>query len=28
VALAQICGLGPAGYPLAVRAMAVHLGAA
>jgi 3-dehydroquinate dehydratase-2 len=28
VALAQICGLGPAGYPLAVRALAVHLGAA
>ncbi|MGI1661862.1 type II 3-dehydroquinate dehydratase [Palleronia sp. KMU-117] len=28
VALGQICGLGAAGYPLAVRAMAVHLGAA
>jgi 3-dehydroquinate dehydratase II len=28
VALAQICGLGAAGYPLAVRAMAGHLGAA
>jgi 3-dehydroquinate dehydratase-2 len=28
VALGQICGLGPAGYPLAVRAMAEHLGAA
>jgi len=27
VALGQICGLGPAGYPLAVRAMAGHLGA-
>ena len=26
VALAQICGLGPAGYPLAVRALAEHLG--
>ncbi len=25
VALAQICGLGPAGYPLALRAMAGHL---
>lgn len=26
VALGQICGLGAAGYPLAIRAMAVHLG--
>ncbi|HHB80843.1 MAG TPA: type II 3-dehydroquinate dehydratase, partial [Aliiroseovarius sp.] len=25
VALAQICGLGPAGYPLAIRALAQHL---
>ncbi len=25
VALAQICGLGPAGYPLAIRAMVQHL---
>lgn len=28
VALGQICGLGAAGYPLAVRAMAEHLGVA
>ena len=28
VALGVICGLGPAGYPLAVEAMARHLGAA
>ena len=27
VALAQICGLGPAGYPLAIRALVEHLGA-
>ena len=27
VALAQICGLGPAGYPLAIRALAGHLAA-
>ncbi len=27
VALAQICGLGPAGYPLAIRALARHLDA-
>ncbi len=27
VALAQICGLGPAGYPLAIRALAGHLDA-
>jgi len=25
VAMAQICGLGPAGYPLAIRALAEHL---
>jgi len=25
VALGQICGLGPAGYPLAIRAMVEHL---
>ncbi len=25
VALAQICGLGPAGYPLAIRALVGHL---
>lgn len=25
VALGQICGLGPAGYPLAIRAMVQHL---
>ncbi len=25
VALAQICGLGPDGYPLAIRAMQMHL---
>ncbi|HGG05317.1 MAG TPA: type II 3-dehydroquinate dehydratase [Aliiroseovarius sp.] len=25
VALAQICGLGPDGYPLAIRAMKTHL---